>query len=229
MAPLDSLSVGTSSALGAGLRRERRRFFAYRTRADLVRKTALALSFAALTGIAAQVRVPLPFSPVPVTGQTFAVLLCGIALGREFGGLSQVLYAAIGAAGVPWFSGMAGGVGVILGPTGGYLLGFVLAAAFVGWVTDRWVSARQYRWLVVVLAVANFGAIHLLGMVGLVVWITVTTGSAPTFVSVATMGSLPFVPGDVVKLLAAAAVGTAVMPKRPYAEDVGKAGNREEN
>lgn len=206
----------TAAAVLATARRERRRFFAFRTRTDLVRKTALALSFAALTGVAAQVRIPLPFSPVPVTAQTFAVLLCGIALGRDFGGLSQAFYGAIGAAGVPWFSGFAGGMGVVLGPTGGYLLGFVVAAAAIGWVTDRWVAARRFRRLVLVLAAANFGIIHVSGLIGLGVWITVTTGSVPTVLSVATKGSLPFIPGDVVKLLAAAAVGTAITPKRPY-------------
>lgn len=210
----------TASAVLDAAYRERRRFFAFRTRTGISRKTALAVAFAAFTGLAAQVRLPLPFSPVPVTGQTFAVLLCGIVLGRTFGGVSQALYAAIGAAGVPWFSGFAGGLAVVLGPTGGYLLGFVVAAVTVGWVTDRWVAARRYRRLIVVLAVANFGIIHVLGMVGLAAWITLTTGTLPTPFAVATKGSLPFIPGDVVKLLAAAAVGTAVMPKHPYDAEV---------
>ena len=213
MAP--SSPAATPTTVVSAVKRGRRRFYAYRRTTNLAQKTALALAFAALTGIAAQIRVPLPFSPVPVTGQTFAVLLCGIALGREFGGLSQGLYAAIGAAGVPWFSGLSGGIGVVLGPTGGYLLGFVIAAATVGWVTDRWVSSRRYRRLIVVLAVANFGIIHVLGMAGLAVWMTVSTGSAPSLSAVVTAGSLPFIPGDVVKLLAAAAVGTTILPKQP--------------
>src|SRR3972149_4985549 len=87
---------------------------------------SLSFAFAAFTGVCAQVRFYLPFTPVPVTGQVFAVLLCGVLLGPAFGAFSQLLYIALGVAGGPWF--VLGPVG----PTGGYIVGFVLAPAIVG-------------------------------------------------------------------------------------------------
>ncbi len=209
-------------------RRARRRFFHRRRRpgalADLLRyrrrtdvaavapMVALSLGFAALTGVAAQVRVLLPFSPVPITGQTFAVLLAGVALGWRYGGLSQGLYAAIGAAGVPWFAGGGAGVGVLLGPTGGYVVGFVLAAVFVGYLTDYVPRLRRFRYLVVVLAVVNFGVIHLLGASYLGVYGWLFEGTVPTIESLLVQGVLPFVPGDVAKLVLVAGIGSAVVP-----------------
>lgn len=197
-------------------KRARHRFFKYRRETSVARKVGLALTFAALTGLAAQIRIPLPFSPVPVTGQTFAVLLAGIVLGKTYGGLSQGLYAGIGVAGVPWFAGLAGGIGVVVGPTGGYIIGFVVAAAFVGWLTDRYVRARRFTALVAILLVANFGIIHVLGLTQLYLWLSFVQGGAPTIMEVLSMGTLPFIPGDVAKLLAAAAVGKAITPKEPY-------------
>ncbi len=198
-----------------GFERARLRFFRYRAAAGTAQKAGLALSFAAVTGLAAQVRVPLPFTPVPITLQTFAVLLTGVVLGARWGGASQGLYAILGAAGVPWFTGTAGGLGQILGPTGGYIVGFVLAAAVVGYVTDRYLKARRFAALVAVLAVANFGVIYGVGLPWLYAWLATTSG-APSLVKLLELGLVPFVPGDVVKLLAAAGVATAVVPKEPF-------------
>lgn len=93
---------------------------------------ALGISaFALLTALSAFVRVPLPFTPVPLTLQTLAVLCSAGFLGRR-AAASQALYLAVGAAGLPVFQGAAGGIGHLLGPTGGYLLGFVAAAFIVG-------------------------------------------------------------------------------------------------
>lgn len=191
------------------------RFFRYRREADVATKTALALGFAALTGVAAQVRVPLPFTPVPVTLQTFAVLLAGLALGWRWGGASQALYAGLGAAGIPWFTGMGAGLGTVLGPTGGYLVGFVFAAALVGYAVDRHPAARRPPVLLGVLLVANFGIIYGVGLPWLYGWFALATGSTPALLELLTMGLFPFVPGDVVKLLGAMAVGTLVLPSEP--------------
>ena len=90
--------------------------FSWRRGLGLAGNVMLSLCFAGLTGLAAQVRVPLPFTPVPITGQVFAVLLGGVFLGGGYGALSQILYLGMGAAGVPWLAG--GGSGLPLGPTG---------------------------------------------------------------------------------------------------------------
>ncbi|MGW0709648.1 biotin transporter BioY [Streptomyces sp. NPDC002643] len=101
--------------------------------ASRVRDIALVVGGAALTGLAAQISVPVPGSPVPVTGQTFAALLVGTALGAGRGVASLVLYALAGLAGVPWFAGGASGVSVSFG----YILGMILASAAVGALARR--------------------------------------------------------------------------------------------
>jgi biotin transport system substrate-specific component len=80
-------------------------FFKWRYELELVNKVVLAFGFACLTGLLAQVRFYLPWTPVPITGQTFAVMLAAILLGRYWGGISQGMYVGIGAAGAPWFAG----------------------------------------------------------------------------------------------------------------------------
>ncbi|MCM2414087.1 biotin transporter BioY [Streptomyces sp. RKAG290] len=96
--------------------------------------TALVLGGAALTGIAAQISVPVPGSPVPVTGQTFAALLVGTALGARRGFLALAVYALVGMAGMPWFSAGSSGAG---GASFGYVLGMLLAATVVGGMARR--------------------------------------------------------------------------------------------
>lgn len=102
--------------------------------ASRVRDVALVLGGAGLTGLAAQISVPVPGSPVPVTGQTFAALLVGTALGAGRGFLSLALYALAGVAGVPWFA--EGGSGAEM-PSFGYVLGMLLAATVVGALARR--------------------------------------------------------------------------------------------
>ena len=113
--------------------------FRWRYQASLPWKITLALLMAGLTGLLAQVRIALPFTPVPLTGQTFAVLLAGVVLGRKWGGVSLAIYAILGVAGVPWFNGGTSG----LSATGGYLIGFVLAALFLGYYTDKYAKSRR--------------------------------------------------------------------------------------
>jgi biotin transport system substrate-specific component len=103
-------------------------------RGALARDAALVAGAAALVGLAAQVSVPVPGSPVPVTGQTFAVLLAGTALGAWRGLAAMALYLAAGAAGMPWFAEGESGTGM---PTLGYVIGFVLAAALAGGLARR--------------------------------------------------------------------------------------------
>ncbi|MFS4093082.1 biotin transporter BioY [Streptomyces sp. AF1A] len=110
--------------------------------ASRVRDAALVLGGAVLTGLAAQVSVPVPGSPVPVTGQTFAALLVGTALGARRGFLSLALYALAGVAGVPWFAGGGSGAGAV---SFGYVLGMLLASAAVGALARRGADRSPLR------------------------------------------------------------------------------------
>ena len=102
-------------------------------------------AFSLLTASLAQLRIPLPFTPVPLTGQTFAVLLSGAALGRRRAFLSQALYLFEGAAGLPVFSGGAAHIAHLLGPTGGYLWSYPFVAGLLGWLVERGASRRAWK------------------------------------------------------------------------------------
>ncbi|MFI2200965.1 biotin transporter BioY [Streptomyces sp. NPDC020192] len=110
--------------------------------ASRVRDAALVLGGAVLTGIAAQVAIPVPHSPVPVTGQTFAALLVGTTLGARRGFLSLALYALAGVAGVPWFADGASGAGMV---SFGYIIGMLLASAAVGALARRGADRSPWR------------------------------------------------------------------------------------
>jgi len=104
-------------------------------RRSLVTDIAFIAAGAALTAVAAQLSVPL--WPVPITGQTLAVLIVGSSLGALRGALSMVLYLVLGVVGLPVFSDQSHGIGVLTGPTGGYIVGFIFAAALTGWLAQR--------------------------------------------------------------------------------------------
>ncbi|MEU5581331.1 biotin transporter BioY [Streptomyces huasconensis] len=110
--------------------------------ASRAKDAVLVLGGAALTGIAAQIAVPVPGSPVPVTGQTFAALLVGTALGARRGFLSLALYALVGMAGMPWFAQAKSGAAL---PTLGYILGMLLAATVVGALARRGADRSMLR------------------------------------------------------------------------------------
>jgi biotin transport system substrate-specific component len=112
-------------------------------RGGLAREAALVLGGAGLTGLAAQISIPVHGSPVPVTGQTFGVLLVGAALGSRRGAASMALYLLAGLLGVPWFAG--GTSGSVHLATLGYLVGFVLAGALVGALAERGADRSPWR------------------------------------------------------------------------------------
>lgn len=157
----------------------------------------LTFGFALLTAAAAQVRIPLPFTPVPLTGQTFAVLLSGAALGATWGGASQLLYVLMGAIGLPFFAGGEGGLTYATGATGGYLVGFILAAVAVGYLAerrqDRTVSSAIPAFLTGNLIIYAFGVPWLYRSVE-----SITSGQAAL-----AAGFTPFIAGDVVKIVLA--------------------------
>ncbi|MFH1003691.1 MAG: biotin transporter BioY [Chloroflexota bacterium] len=186
--------------------------FRWRYELSVPRKLALALGTAAVVGLLAQVRFPLPWSPVPITGQTLGVLLAGVLLGRWWGGVSLALYAGLGAAGVPWFSSWASG----LGSTGGYIIGFVLATLFLGHFTDSYIRSRSFVSMLGLMLLANFVLIYLPGLVWLGLWLDVVKGTPATLVTLLGMGALPFIPGDITKAVLAAAVARGITPKTAY-------------
>ena len=142
----------------------------------------------------AQIAFRLPFSPVPVTAQTLAVLLVGALLGSWRGGISLLLYLAEGAAGLPVFAGGAAGTSHLLGPTGGYLFGFVAGAVLTGYLAERGWDRRVSTTLAAMFL--GTAAIYAPGLS----WLAVVTGGE----SVLALGLYPFIPGAIVKILAAA-------------------------
>jgi len=196
--------------------------FRWRYELSIPTKLALAVGIACLTGLAAQVRFLLPWSPVPVTGQTFAVLLAGVLLGRWWGGISLAIYAGLGVAGVPWFTGWGSGLGYLAGPTGGYIVGFILAALFLGHLTDKYIRSRSFLSMLGLMLFANFILIYIPGLLQLGLWLNLVKGDPATVSSLLTMGALPFVAGDITKAALAAAVARGVTPKSAYNGEVDK-------
>jgi biotin transport system substrate-specific component len=142
----------------------------------------------------AQVEIPLPFTPVPITGQTFGVLLVGAALGSKRGAASLALYLVLGAFGLPFFAGGARGLAIILGATGGYLIGFVLAAYVIGLLAERGLE-RSIR-----TSFLPFFAGTLIIYACGVAWLAVLLGS---FNAAVAAGLMPFLIVDGIKLIAA--------------------------
>lgn len=154
----------------------------------------LVLSFSFIIAALAQVAIPLPFTPVPITGQTLGVLLAGFLLGGSRGAGAVLLYLAEGAAGLPVFAGAKAGMAVFFGPTAGYLLGFVVAAYLVGILAERdW--DRNYGLTLGGMVLGNL-VIYTFG----VSWLAVILGSLTTAF---TAGLVPFLIGDLIKILLA--------------------------
>jgi biotin transport system substrate-specific component len=151
---------------------------------------------AALTAAAAQVAIPIPGSPVPVTGQTFAVLLTAATLGPARGLAGQFLYLLAGLAGLPVFAHGSHGPGIVFGASGGYLAGFLAAALIIGYGARRGADRSPVRTLAV-FALAS-AVIYLIGTT----WLCLATGmTASAGISA---GVTPFLPGDTAKALLAA-------------------------
>jgi biotin transport system substrate-specific component len=157
---------------------------------------ALVVGAAGLTALAAQWRIPL--WPVPITGQTFAILLTGAALGWRLGGAAQLLYLAVGALGAPVFTEASGGLDTFAGPTVGYLLAFPVAAAIVGRLAERRHDRRF--WSMVLAFAVGSAVIYLSGMLGLMA--TLGFSASTAFAE----GVAPFLVGDGIKAVAAGVV-----------------------
>lgn len=159
-------------------------------------KLTISALFTALIAVLAQIAVPLPFSPVPLTGQVIGILLAGALLGSRAGVLAVVAYLMLGAAGAPVFSMGRGGFYMLSGPTGGYLWGFIPAVYIAGLIMEKTEAPSMYRTAAAMLAA--LGLIYLCGalQLGLIMrynlWQTLLTGV------------IPFLPLDLIKVFIAA-------------------------
>ncbi len=166
--------------------------------------TTLQVVFGSLfIALFAQISIPIPYSPVPVTGQTFAVLAVAMALGSRNGALAVLTYILEGAAGLPFFAGGVGGALYLLGPTGGYLLGFVLCALVCGKLAELGYD-RSYGRMLIAMTLG-----HLIIFIPGILWLSrfVPAGQALA------LGFVPFIPGTVLKTLAAAALFPPIRKK----------------
>ena len=169
-------------------------------RSSALTNVLLVIAASLLTAGAAQAEVRLPWTPVPVTGQSFAVLLTGALLGARRAFLAQVLYLAEGAAGLPFFAGGAAGFAKILGPTGGYLIAFPFAASLTGLLAERGWDRRPLTMFAAMLLGSS--VIFTLGLAQL-------SDFVPQGALLAS-GLLPYIPGDILKSALAAGVFPAL-------------------
>lgn len=152
--------------------------------------------FAALTAVCSFISIPLPFTPVPVNLATLSVFLAGGLLGWRYGTVSQMVYLLLGAAGVPVFHNFTGGFGVLAGPTGGYIVGYVVAAFLTGWILDHCKNPAQFPALALSMTAGLFSC-YLLGTA----WFMASSASA--LIPALAACVFPFLPGDALKIIAA--------------------------
>jgi biotin transport system substrate-specific component len=196
------VQIGPSAVLGCtpmttAVETYRPRVLADLVPGGLVRDIVLIVAAAALTGMAAQILIPLPNTPVPITLQTFTVLLSGAALGPVRGGLAMALYVVAGSLGVPWFAEGNSGVSF---PTFGYLVGFVVASVVVGALARRGLD-RTVLGTLGIMVLGNV-IIYAFG----VPWLALSLGV--DLAEALSLGAWPFLIGDALKI----ALATGVLP-----------------
>ncbi|MGO8693744.1 MAG: biotin transporter BioY [Rectinemataceae bacterium] len=163
-----------------------------------IAEPVLACLFAALMSAGAYIAVPLPFSPVPIVLQNFFVFLAALVLEPTWAFTAALVYLALGAIGLPVFSGGSGGLSRLVGPTGGYLVAYPFAALIAALIA-RW--GRRRRWKDVLALCLAALVVYACGMAWLRHVLHASWGRA------ALLGLLPFLPGDAIKIAAAALIG----------------------
>jgi biotin transport system substrate-specific component len=163
---------------------------------DFVRQVGLVIGFSLLTALSAQVVIPM--WPIPITGQTFAVVLTGALLGSRLGAIAMITYVIEGAVGLPFFAGGQGGVAHLLGPSGGYLIAFP-AAAFI---TGAFAEHGWDRKFLTAAAAMSIGSLVI--MLSGWMWFSLVMKTSPALTLFATV--IRFIPGDLIKIALAAAV-----------------------
>ncbi|GAB3669189.1 biotin transporter BioY [Halopiger thermotolerans] len=175
-----------------------------RVSGNVVRQFARAALIAALIGASVPVTIPIPISPVPITLQVLFVFLAGLVLGPIWGTFSLVLYLAAGAVGLPVFAGMNGGLGALVGDSAGYLWSYPIAAGLIGLIVHRGTDLRDpaAQPLPLVVAALVAGTVLIYGMgVGYMAWLL-----DMNLWEAISVGALPFVPGEILKMAAAIAI-----------------------
>ena len=167
-----------------------------------IRQMTLVSLFAALTAVGAFISIPL--QPVPITLQTLFALLAGMILGSTLGASSQIIYVLLGIIGLPVFAGFRAGIGVLFGPTGGFLFGFIISAYIIG----KMIELKEEK---------NIFYYFLAGLLGTIIIyiIGVTQLSLVTGMGVKraiTVGMFPFLPGDILKIIAASFIASKLRP-----------------
>ncbi len=191
-------------------------FFKWRCSLTLANKLTLSFAMACFTGLSAQIYIPLPFTPVPITGQVLAVLLSGVICGGAFGAVSQLFYVGLGLVGVPWFAGGTAGSLATFSPTYGYFIGFIIAPLVIGRWTDGHIESRGF-FSQLKLMMLGVGIIYLCGAV--VLSLAIKSGFWETLYK----GVLPFVIVDLIKASATAGISFSILPKSSYNGEIDKA------
>ena len=163
---------------------------------SLVENLVLVLGCSWIIALSAQYSILVPFSPVPITGQTLVVLLAGLALGKKRAAGAVGLYLLQGIAGLPFFAGGKSGLATLIGPTGGYLIGFLAAAYTVGMLSE--LRHKQQPWQATLTLLIGNILIYFFGLV----WLARYVGEA----QVLQLGLYPFLIGDVIKLILGMAI-----------------------
>ena len=191
--------------------------FLWRESLSALYKIGLCFGMALCTGLLAGIRVPLAFTPIPITGQVLGVLLSGIFLGRFYGGLSMAIYLLLGLSGIPWFKGWSiiSFSAFFANPTSGYLIGFIFASLFIGSQVDRKIKNRFFLpqlglMLLGILIIYIFGASYLFFL------------TRVSFSKIFIMAILPFIPGDILKVFLAVSISASFLPKKSYNGEMDK-------
>jgi len=171
------------------------------TNNNQLQMTAYASLLAALTAVGAYISIPI--GPVPIVLQNLFVYLMGLLLGLRWGLAGMGAYLLAGAVGLPVFSGGRGGLGHLIGPTGGYLIGFVPAVAAIGFITEKTKGQLVFGILALILATA---IIYICG----VSWLSIVTNM--TLSKALIVGMVPFLPGDLMKIVAALVIAWKLRP-----------------
>ena len=168
------------------------------TRTQVLTRSAL---FIAVTAVCSWISIPIPGTSVPINLATFAVILAGLMLGSRDGAIAMLVFLALGAIGVPVFHSFTGGMGIVFGPTGGFLIGFIFLAAIAGFFVEKF-PAKIYMHvvgLIIGMAICYiFGTAWLAGQLGM------------SFVAALSIGVIPYLPGDTAKIIIAIIAGPQI-------------------